>query len=90
MVHSNRWPLKQGHARTDSVRAIWDIGFAQPDPHPKGLLAVEHQRVTIFGHDFAGYGGKKEKHLVKKEAREGRGSRHYVTSRGSPPNGIYI
>jgi len=31
------------------VRAIWDIGFAHPDPHPKGLLAVEHQHVTIFG-----------------------------------------
>ncbi len=34
---------------TDSVRAIWDILFAQPDYHAKGLSAVEHQRVAILG-----------------------------------------
>ena len=42
--------MRRAHPpETDSARAIRDIFFAQLDPHPKGLIAVEHQRVAILG-----------------------------------------
>jgi uncharacterized iron-regulated membrane protein len=47
------WRKRRARRRFASVRAIWDIVFAKPDHHPKGLMAVEHQRVALLGNSLS-------------------------------------